>query len=519
MPASLTFGGVDENRYVPNDVSFDLSSDLTPIVALNSIKVSADPPSDTDSKPNWTNPQTLLDTADSNLFVIDSSTPFFWLPETACDGFADAFNLTYNDTLELYTYGSNSSIRDELLSWNLTFTFTVADLPGSSSSVDITLPFAAFDQILTYPFPDLDVDYSSSGMRYFPLRKAANRDQYTIGRSFLQESYLAVDYERNNFSISQALFTTDALTNTNIVPITRPSNSNYTGPSVDDGHPSTGLRVGLGVGLGAGGACCIILLFLWLRRRSLRTPQDVKAEEDDISKGRLWSKIWSKKPVFAPIELPGDRRHPVEAPADTSASRFELSAAQSPIELPGAEVADTFYGTDGQRHRRHDSTDKFISQPSGNGFDRTSSPGLPAYTPTFRCDQNGSQDGISPLSTTNSGPQSTSDGSWQRETPWMPSPLSPYASFEPGRVHNPKSRHSGRTNSLSMPYNHQSQTLLSSTSLSATARTGSRGSRFIEEGLRSTPPSENRSQTHLSQEILDESSEHPKPTRKFSWEA
>ncbi|KAK2754795.1 hypothetical protein FQN54_006688 [Arachnomyces sp. PD_36] len=520
VPASLTFGGVDTNRFVENDVSFALSSDSSPIVAINSISVSAEPVSDAVSKPNWTNPQTLLDTAESNLFVIDSSTPFLWLPEAACDSFADVLNLTYNDTLELYYYGSNSSIRDELLSWNLTFTFTIADLPGSSSSVDITLPFSAFDQTLTYPFPDLDANFTSSGVRYFPLRKAVNDDQLTIGRTFLQESYLAVDYERNNFSISQAAFNIDALTNTNIVPITRPSNSNFTGPSVDDNHHSVGLKVGLGVGLGVGFACCIAVLFLWLRRRALKSAPEDKVEDSDLPKKHRWSKVFSKKPAAAPIELLGDKHHPIEAPADMSAARFELCAIETPVELPGAEVADTYYGSDGQRHRRNQGSTEKVKYPSSEpGLDRANSPGLPAYTLT--CDDNGSQDAISPLSPSISQPQSTTEGSgsWRRETQWMPSPLSPYASLEQARILGTRSRHSERANSPTTPYHHQSQTLLSTTSLSPTARTGSRGSRFIEEGLRSTPPPGNRSQTQLPQEPTPESPKQSRHSRKFSWEA
>lgn len=517
VPASLTFGGVDTNRYIPNDVSFDLSSDSSPIVAINSVTVSSDPPSTAGSKPNWTNPQTLLDTADSSLFIIDSSTPFLWFPKAACEGFADALNLTYNDTLELYTYGSNSSIRDELLSWNLTFTFTIADLPGSSSSVDITLPFAAFDHELTYPFPNLDLDHSSSGVRYFPLRKAANDDQYTIGRMFLQESYLAVDYERNNFSISQAIFNTDALTNTDIVPITRPENSNFTGPSVDDGGHPVGLKVGLGVGLGLGVTTCIILLFLCLRKRSSKTPQDTKFAESDLPKKKRWSEIFGKKSANPPpVELIGDKRHPVEAPADASTTVFEL-AGNAPVELPAAEAADTYYGPDGQRHRRGDSTEKAAPQSGEHEPDRASSPMLPAYRRTFISDENGFQEGISPISATSSRPQSTADGSWPREQ-WLPSPLSPHASFEHGRFIGSRPRQSGQSNSPTTPYHHQSQTRLSIASLSPTVRTASRGSRFIEEGLRSTPPPENRSQTQLPHDSLDEGSQRPQPTRKFSWE-
>ena len=524
---------MDINRYVPNDVSFNLSSDLSPIVAINSIFVSADPLSTTDSRPNWTNPQTLLDTFDSNLFVIDSSTPFLWLPETACDSFADALRLTYNDTLELYTYGSNSSIRDELISWNLTFTFTIADLPGSSSSVDIILPFAAFDQLLTYPFPGLDANYTSSGMSYFPLRKATSNSQYTIGRTFLQESYLAVDYERNNFSISQATFNADASTNANIVAITRPSNSNFTGPVVDSETDSTESEIGIGVGVAAAAVIAIVLIVLWLRKRSRRGSRDSKGEELTHPKEHLWNKVLGKSATVAPIELIGDKHHPVEAAADMSSSRFELPG-EAPVELPGAEAADTFYGADGQRYKRQrDSTEealarKMASQSPEPPPDRGTSPSLPAYSPVYTCDQNGSRgivfdtDAISPVSATTSQPHSTSDGSWQRGDRWMPSPLSPYASFDQGQFPSSRSRSSGQISSPSTLQNPRPQTLLSTTSLSPTARTGSRGSRFIEEGLRSTPPPESPSQTRLLEETPDEPRQEPpqEPTlaRKFSWE-
>jgi len=43
------------------------------------------------------------------------------------------------------------------------------------------LPYAAFDLVADYP---LVIDSS----RYFPLMRAANESQYTLGRTFLQEA-------------------------------------------------------------------------------------------------------------------------------------------------------------------------------------------------------------------------------------------------------------------------------------------------------------------------------------------
>ena len=113
----------------------------------------------------------------------------------------------------------------------MTFTFTIADLPGSSNAVDIKIPYAGFNLQLSFPYPGLGANLSSPATNYFPLRIAANSTQYTIGRTFLQEAYLTVDYERRNFSISQATFALDALTNTSLVGISRPSHGNSTGPA------------------------------------------------------------------------------------------------------------------------------------------------------------------------------------------------------------------------------------------------------------------------------------------------
>ncbi|KIW97936.1 uncharacterized protein Z519_01520 [Cladophialophora bantiana CBS 173.52] len=337
VPASLILGGVDANRFVPNDMSFTLSQDYAPIVAVNSISVS----SGAESLPsNWnSNPQTLLDLSQADLFTIDSSTPFLWLPEPACDAFANALNLTYDDTLQLYLFPSNSSSSPDALSaWNLTFTFTLSNLPGSSDGIELTLPYDAFDLQLTYPFPNLAANFTSPPTNYFPLRKAANSTQYTIGRAFLQETYLTVDYERNNFSISQAVFTLDAVSNVNLLAISRPDGSIWPGP------PGTGLSTGakIGIGVGAGvGALLALALTLWFcfRKWGASGSPGPKKEKRRSLLRRLQRNPDSKISVS---ELLGDKRHPTEVPADPSVSRFEL-ASNTPIEMPAGPVSPSFF--------------------------------------------------------------------------------------------------------------------------------------------------------------------------------
>ncbi|KAL9011179.1 MAG: hypothetical protein Q9173_003953 [Seirophora scorigena] len=95
-----------------------------------------------------------------------------WLPFEACKVFEKVFGIAFDETSGLYC----------------------------TATANITLPYAGFDlQLSLYP-------NAPNASRYFPLRRAANESQYTLGRTFLQEIYLIADYERSQFSISQCRF-------------------------------------------------------------------------------------------------------------------------------------------------------------------------------------------------------------------------------------------------------------------------------------------------------------------------
>ena len=413
VPASLTFGGVDTNRFVQTDTTFALDSALQPVVAINAITVSAEPASDTSSKPNWTSPLSLSTAADAALFTIDSSTPFLWLPEDVCDRFAEAFGLYYNETLQLYTFEGNSTGQSQLPDWGLTFTFTIADLPGSSNSIELTLPYETFDLELTYPFPTYWANYTSPAVKYFPVRKAANSSQLTIGRMFLQETYLTVDYERNNFSLSQAKFSLDALTDMNLVEITRPAKSSFAGPQTNSSGPTSGTKTGIGIGVAFSSAILIFIITLCILRQRSRHgySKDGSDAEKTSSLRRPFLRLLSShgsqttteatKATSEVIELPGSKRQPTEVAADKSNTRFELSAP-TPVEMEGSVVPSTYYTNEAHRarrpgelaHNRHSSTSKV---PDALRHQRTESHNLPAYTPTSPSD-----DSISPNSLTRS---------------------------------------------------------------------------------------------------------------------
>lgn len=534
VPASLTLGGIDANRFVSNDVSFSLTSDYAPVVAINSISVSSSPPGGQSLPSNWnSNPQTLLSGSQAGLFTIDTSTPFLWLPDTVCDSFASSLNLTYDDNLQLYLFpDDNSSSPNTLTGWNLTFTFGLSNLPGSSNEVELTLPYDAFNLQLSYPFPNLDAVFTSPPTNYFPLRKAGNSTQYTIGRAFLQETYLTVDYERNNFSLSQAVFTEEAVSNVNLMAITRPKNSTWPGSDTSTHSGlSTGAKVGIGVGVAVGALIVLAALgILYFRRKAAK---DNTMSEKQKPKRRSLMSLLHRGPdsKSSVSELLGDKRHPTEVAADSSATRFELSG-NSPIEMPAGSVSPRFLATNGESGHRGSMTVRNdprrpaelensmtkAGEAAATISERSASP-VPPYSPAdlnsnrqsssvspysarhsrgFYTVSSGEQ-GISPVGPNSGGHSRQSSNSNERS---MPSPVSPEAT--------PRHPHQSSGVSIESPTTDTSNSSLQVPQLNGRplSRSPSTGSRFVEEGL-STVAEERAPSPAASQSP---------PGPRFSWE-
>jgi len=127
---------------------------------------------------------------------------------------------------------------------NPSITFSVGPT-NSSATVDITLPYSAFDLTASRPLVS-----NTSG--YFPLRRAANDSQYLLGRTFFQEAYVTVDYDRGNFSVAQCKW--DSTLSQNIAPILPPGNSTNTSPSSHSALPTGAIA-----GIAAGGAVILIV--------------------------------------------------------------------------------------------------------------------------------------------------------------------------------------------------------------------------------------------------------------------
>ncbi|CAD6578830.1 MAG: hypothetical protein ASARMPRED_008861 [Alectoria sarmentosa] len=218
---SLTLGGYDAARFVQNNITFafgpDTSRDL--LVPVQSIT------SDAARGP-------LISTVIYS--YIDSLVPHIWLPLGACQAFEKAFGLTFNETAELYFV--NDTLHDKLVAQNPNVTFTLGPASAGGNTVDIVMHYVSFDLMADYPIVN-------NKTRYFPLRQAQNDTQYTLGRAFLQDAYVIADYDRSNFSVSQAVFPNGSNTQ-QIVAIHRPGNIP---PSTYRKTPSTGAKVGIAV--------------------------------------------------------------------------------------------------------------------------------------------------------------------------------------------------------------------------------------------------------------------------------
>jgi hypothetical protein len=259
---SLTYGGYDQSRFVPNDVTFpfDANDSRKPSLSIQTI-LTQNMIGETISLQNGNAPYMLVDFAESQI----------WLPVPICDEFAKAFNLTYDNSTDLYLV--DSSTHAELVERNPTITFGLGQTASDPSGrVNIVLPYSAFDQQASYPIYE-------NATNYFPIRRAYNETQYTLGRTFFQEAYFKIDYERGNFSIHQALFPTSS-DEQKIIPISSPAEV----VTIRSGHRlSKGAIAGISIGsilLLAITSLLGLCVYRRRKRRKISEPEQQVSETD-----------------------------------------------------------------------------------------------------------------------------------------------------------------------------------------------------------------------------------------------
>ncbi|KAK3323624.1 aspartic peptidase domain-containing protein [Cercophora scortea] len=376
---SLTLGGYDTLRFLPHDTQFRFNPNLRlPTVRLRGITAAVSSPEKAPS--NWTSTSQSLVTMDDSIeALIDSSTPYLWLPTEVCDRFAKALNLTWREDLGVYVM-DGAQYRHYLADDSLSFTFSLSsfdntdnfgkpfDVPGV---VNITVPATAFAQLLRFPFKGI-IKFGDSAIPYFPLKRSTreiNNNQYIIGRAFLQEAYIITNYDKGKFSVHQALFPEHASSNYSLKNIERPVDSPYPAfnETVTTAPPPSGLSTGTTVGIVlsafAIGSVLGVLLWCCCRRRkrskSKAAEQTKEAKEGQNSADseqprspvkRMFTIITGRKKQKRPEvhEVHGSSAQPVEVGADVQHQVFELPVPPEPAELDCNDHGDedTELGTD-----------------------------------------------------------------------------------------------------------------------------------------------------------------------------
>ncbi|KAI4204689.1 MAG: hypothetical protein LQ350_001004 [Teloschistes chrysophthalmus] len=369
---NLVLGGYDQSRFTPNNMSFSFApdTDRDVVVGIQTIVATDQDGTTHDLLPTGINA------------YVDSTIPQIWLPLEACKAFEKAFDLTYDEDNQIYPV--SSALHAKLLARNASITFTLGNSDSGGQTIDITLPYDSFDLKAQPPF-------TSNTTKYFPLQRAINDTQYTLGRTFLQEAYLVVDWERSNFSVSQCLFDPD-MTQEKLISI-KSVNATTTD---QNGGSSRGKTIGIAVGvvvaiaLLAGG----IAAFLYVRRRKGRrhatstTPKEEDGEAERIRRGfakaELDTDLNHAKYEMAGSEGSSGPRTPdwVDEKAKHPGLHAELAGDGSTAELNGsghvAAELSSYKGFSGPYHEMYDPSVVPVELPADMPGELPASP-LPTF--------------------------------------------------------------------------------------------------------------------------------------------
>jgi hypothetical protein len=271
---------------------------------------------------------------------IDSTVAELWLPLSACKRFEKAFNLEWDHQSQLYLV--DDVLHTQLLASNPNVTFTLSPTPSGGPTVHITLPYAAFDLVAKTPYQGL-----KSNSKYFPLRRAINETQYTLGRTFLQEAYLTVDWERQNFSISQVNWIPN--TPQHLVPIFSLKSPPLDSTNQTQNTPSFPPAIVAGIAISTTGVVAIIAILSYLLYRSNRhKSKEVEAAAIAAKMENSEHKDNSQRNIVVPkVELDASEsatksfgKESFHGPRKcwetfNLGSFINRSLAQSPVEAPG----------------------------------------------------------------------------------------------------------------------------------------------------------------------------------------
>ncbi|CAN9422457.1 unnamed protein product [Alternaria alternata] len=258
---SLTLGGYDASRLIPNDLTFIFAPDNERDLVVGIVGITANTTSEEDID--------LMKTDDVTMYI-DSTIAELYLPVEICQAFEDAFGLQYDEATDLYLV--DDKLHQSLLAQNPSVTFTLGQKFSTDATLLITLPYAALDLEATPPYRGL-----KEKTRYFPIRRGGESRQWILGRTFLQEAYLTVDWERQNFTVSAVDWTFGKAPE--ILPIVSPTYAvaHSTPPKKKPLSSTAVIGIAVGGGFFVALLLCAIGWWFWHRRHK-RKLEAIKAK-------------------------------------------------------------------------------------------------------------------------------------------------------------------------------------------------------------------------------------------------
>ncbi|KAI7248283.1 acid protease [Hortaea werneckii] len=265
--ASLTLGGYDDARSGTSRISLDMNPDTSrplQVVVKNIIA---------ENTLGGTGVSLL---PEATYHFVDSTVPHLWLPDNAIALFVESFGLTFDNDTDLFLI--NDTMRDRMRELEPTVTFILGGsiIDDTETTLNLELPFAAFDLQASFPF-------YQNATNYFPIRRAGNDSQYTFGRMLFQELYVAANFELQKFNLSQAFTSHDYEPNIVAMPKAPEMNSNSSN-STQDGisNAESEMEPGVIAGSVVGALAAVVVAaglvwFILRRQRMKRRSQDIRA--------------------------------------------------------------------------------------------------------------------------------------------------------------------------------------------------------------------------------------------------
>jgi hypothetical protein len=315
IPPSLIFGGYDSSRLDPTStISARMAEEFGSELTVKLLDITA---SDKSGE-KWQLSSNAINVR------IDSIVSQMWLPIDVCRAFETTFGLKWDEPNGLYLV--NEALHETLLSRDI--------------SVNITIEHDGFQLTLDFPYSMFDLKigppYIDTSSHYFPIRRANTSLYYILGRSFLQRAYITVDYDRQRFNVSRAVY--DPASKSHILNILPPSASEKL-PDIKDNKANknnkktiTGATIaGISIGLFAVLVALGVIFCQYLKRKALKEhqPGDLRTLESDAD---------SLDPGFIKAELEGEGKPRLELEASNNEKK-ELGSIVAAVELDSTNIS------------------------------------------------------------------------------------------------------------------------------------------------------------------------------------